>query len=127
DYCHNSVLVPLKIDLAVSLLVPAAAEARRNPSRATAPAGSRLAFDQAFFRLLFGNFLARNHRLETACRRSRSETFYGHVRSPRTPASSRRPSRQPRLFSSPRDSLKTCRAAAACRPSSMSGLRTLSL
>src|SRR6185369_12916937 len=117
DHRHNPVLVTLEIDLAIGFLMPAATKTRRDASRAAASAGSRLALHQALFRLLLGDFLARDYRLKTACRRSRSETFYRHVRSPRTPASSRRPSKQPRLFSSPRDSPKTCRAGATCPPS----------
>ena len=49
DHRHNPVLVALEIDLAIGLLVSAAAEARRNPARAAASAASpRLPFTRLF-------------------------------------------------------------------------------
>src|ERR1700723_2044016 len=75
-------LVALEIDFAVRLLVPAADEPRRNPPRARPAAGFRLPSNQALFRPLLSNILARHDRLKPSRRGRRPIALYWHNSSP---------------------------------------------
>src|SRR5258708_34269906 len=91
DLGRNAVLVALEIDFTKGLLMAAAYEARRNVPVAAASTSLTLAERERLFGGLLGDFLTRHQRHKPAAGRCGTEFFERHgVRSPRTPASSRR-------------------------------------
>src|SRR5439155_25344192 len=78
DCRRHSMLVALEIDQAVGLLVPAADEARADPARARAPAGSLLALDQRLLRDVPRDVVARDNGLEPPRRRRGTISFNRH-------------------------------------------------
>src|SRR5579872_1379697 len=92
-----------------------------------ASAGAFLGLEERLLGMLFGDVLARNHRLEPPSGCSRPVRFDRHVRSPPSPALSRRPSVLRTLSSNSTENRRTCPAGAPCLRRCTSGHAPLSL